>query len=71
MTLPETKRLLRTTEVASRTGLSRTTLWRMEREGTFPKRLRLGSNSIGWVEAEVGEWIDSRPRGMAAPNLPT
>lgn len=56
--------ILRTPDVIRATGLSRTTLWRLERLGDFPPRVRLGANSIGWVESEVQAWIETRPRGM-------
>ncbi len=54
-------RLIRTDEVATRTGLSRTTLWRLERKGEFPVRRQIGENSVGWLESEVDDWIESRP----------
>jgi prophage regulatory protein len=50
-------RILRENEVRSRTGLSRTTRWRLERQGTFPLRRRLSANTVGWVEAEIDEWV--------------
>ncbi len=33
---------------------------RMEKAGTFPKRIRLGPNRVGWVEAEILDWIQHR-----------
>lgn len=54
-------RLLRVDEVTDRTGLSRTTLWRKERAGEFPQRVKLGPNAVAWREEEVEEWIASRP----------
>ncbi len=65
--------ILRTPDVIRATGLSRTTLWRLERLGDFPPRVRLGANSIGWVESEVRAWIETRPRGMTggSPNAVT
>jgi prophage regulatory protein len=58
-------KILRARQVTSTTGLSRTTLWRLERRGDFPRRVRLGPNSTGWIESEIQEWIKSRPRGMS------
>lgn len=55
-------RLLRIGDVMELTGLSRTTIWRREREGTFPNRVKLGPNAVGWRADEVRDWIDSRPR---------
>jgi predicted DNA-binding transcriptional regulator AlpA len=57
--------ILRTAAVIRLTGLSRTTLWRLERQGDFPERVRLGLNSVGWREEEIARWIDTRPRGLA------
>ena len=37
--------MLRPREVMARTGLSRTTLWRRVRAGTFPAPTQLGENS--------------------------
>ena len=53
-------RFLRTADVVSRTGLSRTTIWRMERSGRFPRRRQLGSTAVGWLEKEVEQWIETR-----------
>ncbi len=41
-------------------GLSRTTLWRLENKGEFPKRVSLGGNSVGWKLSEIKQWIDER-----------
>ncbi len=59
--------ILRTHDVLELTGLSRTTIWRLERGGRFPTRFRLSENSVGWDKDEVLEWIKSRPRGLGEP----
>lgn len=41
-------------------GISHSTLWRWEREGKFPKRRRLGKNSVGWLQDEIEDWINNR-----------
>ena len=33
---------------------------RLEKAGLFPKRVQLGPNRVGWVEAEVMEWLEQR-----------
>ena len=33
---------------------------RLEKAGEFPKRIQLGPNRVGWVEAEVLEWLQMR-----------
>ena len=54
--------MLRPPEVVARTGLSRTTIWRRVRAGTFPAPVELGANSIGWPADAVEAWLKSRPR---------
>ena len=56
-------KILRIRDVTITTGLSRTTLWRLERRGDFPSRILLSPNSTGWIESEVEKWISTRPRG--------
>jgi predicted DNA-binding transcriptional regulator AlpA len=63
--------ILRTSDVTRLTGLSRTTLWRLERQGKFPMRIRLGINSVGWHENEIAQWIDARPRAMTSSQFDT
>lgn len=33
---------------------------RLEKAGQFPKRVKLGQNRVGWIEAEVLEWLQAR-----------
>jgi len=56
--LPE--RIMRAKEVVAMTGLSRTTIWRMEKSGQFPNRVSLGVGSVGWRESEVESWMINR-----------
>src|SRR5438093_8077716 len=53
-------RLLRWPDVRARTGLSRTTVWRLVRQRAFPAPRRLSGNAIGWLASEVDAWIASR-----------
>jgi len=48
-----TDRFLREREVRSMTGLSRTTLWRLERVAEFPRRRQISPGAVGWLESEV------------------
>ena len=59
-------RILRLREVMRLTGLSKTTIYRRYRDGTFPRPLKLGPQSIGWRRGEILEWLESRPRAGAA-----
>jgi prophage regulatory protein len=56
-------RILRLNEVMLRTGYSKATIWRLQKSGAFPQRLRLGEQAVGWLESEIDDWIRSRSRG--------
>lgn len=47
-------------QVRQATQLSRTTRWRLERQGKFPVRRQLSPNSVGWLRSEVEDWLTSR-----------
>jgi prophage regulatory protein len=53
--------LLRIGSVATHLGLSRSQVWRMVKEGRFPKPRRLSTRAVAWLEPEVSAWIDGRP----------
>jgi prophage regulatory protein len=55
-------RYIRPREAASRTGYSVGHLWRMERDGQFPQRVRLGERAVGYLESEIQHWLESRIR---------
>jgi len=41
-------------------GLSKTTIWRLERTQNFPKRIRLSAGRVGYRLHEVMAWLESR-----------
>lgn len=59
-------KILRIGQVQELVQLSRTTIWRRERAGDFPARIRLAENSVGWLADEIEAWVSARPRGMAS-----
>ena len=54
--------LLTRREVEHRVRLSRSSLYRKMREGSFPCPIQIGERAVRWQEAEVAAWIASRPR---------
>ena len=54
------ERLLSNSQVEEQTNLSRTTRWRKEREGTFPKRVVISRNRVGWIASEIDQWVADR-----------
>jgi prophage regulatory protein len=53
-------RILRLREVKAKTGLSRSTIYRLETRNQCPRRLKLGEHASGWLEAEWDNWIAER-----------
>jgi prophage regulatory protein len=41
---------------------------RLEKAGSFPKRVYIGPNRVGWVEAEVLDWLQERLDNREEPN---
>lgn len=33
---------------------------RLEAQGLFPKRVRLGENRVGWLQSEVYDWLRAK-----------
>ncbi len=56
---------IRFKELKNLVPLCRTTIWRMEREGRFPKRRRIGKYATAWVEDEVLAWMQERAETSA------
>jgi predicted DNA-binding transcriptional regulator AlpA len=54
------EKILSVKRVIEITGLSRTTIWRLEAKGDFPRRVALSSCRIGWRSIEVEEWLRNR-----------
>ena len=55
-----THNILRLPAVKTRTGLSRSTIYLRVLQGTFPKPVSLGARAVGWVEAEIQEWLQQQ-----------
>ena len=55
--MPASERILRIRTVLERTGLSRSTLYRKMRDGTFPKQVRISEHCCGWRESAINHWI--------------
>ena len=53
-------RFLRLPEVMARTGLSRSTIYVRVAGGCFPRPIALGGRAVGWIEAEIEEWVAER-----------
>lgn len=52
-------RFLRINEVLDRTALSRATLYRKIKDGTFPRQVRIAARCAAWRESALEEWMNN------------
>lgn len=53
-------KLLSKTQVREMVLYSPAHIARLEADGKFPKRVRIGSGRVGWVDLEVEDWLRAR-----------
>ena len=54
-------RLLRRRQVEEITGLSRSSIYRLMRNGDFPSPVRVGPSAVRWKASDISAWLESRP----------
>ena len=59
------KKFLMLPQVQEIVPYSASHIWRLERLGLFPRRIRLGGNRVAWLQSEVNGWVEDR---LAARN---
>ena len=37
--------------------ISRSTIWRLERDGKFPSRRKISPGKVAWLKSEIEEWM--------------
>jgi predicted DNA-binding transcriptional regulator AlpA len=60
------RRIVRISEVLARSGLSRSSVWRLERQGSFPAHFKIGLRAVGWYADEFDNWLNNRRSGGLA-----
>lgn len=61
--MPQIK-IYRIREVCEITGLKPSTIYKLVREKTFPKSIKLTSRSTGWPSNLVCDWLDKKVGGV-------
>lgn len=56
------KSFLSINEMVEITGLSRSTLQRMQSSGDLPTRMQISRKRVGWLRSDVETWLLSRVR---------
>jgi prophage regulatory protein len=67
--MQEPDRILRIKTVMHRTGLSRSTLYRKIRDGSFPSQVKISVHGAGWRESDINRWVAS-PIGHPVEGAP-
>jgi prophage regulatory protein len=64
-------KLIRIEEVQAKIGgICRTTIWKLEKNGLFPKRRMITPKAVGWDESEIDAWIQSRnKKAVSTPDI--
>ena len=52
--------ILRPRDLPQATGLSKTNIWRLEKEGKFVKKLKLSNGCVGYLRSDVESWLSSK-----------
>jgi len=53
-------KIYRPASAARELGISRTTLWRMVKDGIIQKPIKIGRQAVGWQESTIIDFIKSR-----------
>lgn len=56
-TIQSTGPLLRLPSVQSKTGLSKSEIYRRIKLGTFPQPLKLGVRAVAWPTSAIDSWV--------------
>jgi prophage regulatory protein len=54
------EKILRLPAVLEATGLKRTSLYALRRDGEFPQPVKIGKRCVGWRQGDIQNWIDQR-----------
>jgi prophage regulatory protein len=65
----EVERILRFPEVKTLTALGRSSIFLYANEGRFPKSIRIGTRSVGWLASEIAAYNAARIRGASEDEI--
>ena len=58
--LQQRKRFIRISELTEMLGISRSTIFRMVRDGILPSKVRISQRAVGFRSEEIENFIESR-----------
>jgi prophage regulatory protein len=57
--LKKAKKIIRFPHICTKTGLPRSTIYRLIAQGKFPKQIKLSERTSGFLESEIDDWLES------------
>ena len=58
--------LIRRRELEKKLQISRSSIYAMMSEGTFPKLIKLGRRAVGWRSVDVEKWLEDMQQDQNA-----
>ncbi|MCA0184836.1 MAG: AlpA family transcriptional regulator [Proteobacteria bacterium] len=55
-----TQTIRRRPDVEAQTGLPKSSLYALIAKGDFPKPIKIGARAVGWLDADVNDWIEKQ-----------
>ncbi len=53
-------RFMKLPEVKNMTGLGKSTIYEMMKDGRFPHNIKLGKRSVAWPSDQIEHWMNER-----------
>ncbi len=51
-------KIIRPAELAKQLSISKVSLWRMEKQGKLPPRVRISRRAVGWRSSDIDQWLE-------------
>jgi prophage regulatory protein len=64
--VPGSPAILRKKQVVAMVGLSASTIYTLQKSGSFPPPVKLSVRAMGWLSADIEHWLAERAAERAA-----
>lgn len=54
------QKISRRRQVEGRTGLPKSSIYALMAKGAFPKNIKIGARSVGWLDSDIDAWIEAQ-----------
>lgn len=54
------KKIIRLPQVIEKVGLSRSSIYLLLKKNRFPASIQIGERSMGFLESDIDQWLDSK-----------